>query len=412
MMMKNWLSYTVLLLCSFCLSAQDFQYETNIDQVNKGGYYKILLSPRLLGLLKNNQSDLRLFDDSGKERPYIREQEVSSSSTSLFVKYNVLEKMYGKDTISFLIFHNSEKQKINNISLVVKNTDVQRRARLSGSDDKQNWYVIKNDYLLHSMENEKETTEFRMLNFPLSDYEYFKLEINDNSKLPINIIEVGFYDTQKLQGMSTEFECPIISQVDSSKRSFIKLVLQDTTYIEKLKFDLSGSEYYSRLVTVFVKTRHLDRKKKLVYSYDVVGSANLNSNSTNEIFIRGLSVKELYIEIQNKDNPSLQVEKITGSFLNKYLISELLPSKSYHLSFGNNKLNAPEYDIIKFYDKITVLHTKIKHQELRRLKKEETSDREASIFDNLYFLWLTIGAVGIVLGLISFKMLKEISNRS
>ena len=409
--MKKWISCALTLLSVFGLFAQDFQYEANLNKVEQEGYYTITLAPDLLGLTTRNQSDLRLMDDAGNEQPYIKDQEAFASLTSLFVKYTILEKMYEKDTVSYLIFHNPEKRKINNVSFVVKNTAVQKRARLSGSDDRGNWYVIKNDYLLHSMESHQNTTELRMLNFPLSDYTYFKLEINDNRTLPINIVEVGFYDTQKSKGISTTFNCPIVSQMDSAKHTYVKLVLPDTVYAEKLKLDLSGSEFYSRNAKVLVKNEYFTRKKKRVFNFTVIGSGNLNSNSSNEIDLGGVTVKELYLEIENKDNPPLNVDGVTGSLLNKYIIAELQPNKSYHLSFGNNKLKAPEYDLVKFRDKIKVQPTKVKHQEVRNLKKKTLETNETPVFDNVYFVWLIIGIVGIGLAIISFKMLKEIGNR-
>lgn len=412
-MMKKWINCIVFFLGLMSLEAQDFCYQADVEQVTEKGYYKIVLSPELLGLVNTNHSDVRLYDAKGNEQPYIIEREPASSLKSTFVTYEIVERMFEKDTVSHLIFHNPEKRKINNVSFVVRNTAVHKRVKLSGSDDKQNWYIIKNDYLLHSVESGEKTTELRMLNFPLSDYTYFKLEVNDKSDLPINIIEVGFYDTQKAKGTTTSFPIPVESQVDSAKHSYIKLAMQDTMYVEQLAFELSGAEYYSRTVKLMDKREYFSRKKKKIVDYHTIGSGSFNSNTNPVLYVKKGTAKELYLEIDNQDNPPLKVDKVTGSILNTYLIAELKPNKEYRLKFGNDNLRKPQYDLVKFRKKLKVDSKPLAHSSVITTKKNETLVKEQiSVFENPYFVWVTIGLVGAVLAFISFKMLREIGGKT
>lgn len=408
-MMKLKLSWLIGLLCISIAYGQEFSYEATVVPVKESAYYKIVLSPELLGKLSAYNSDLRIYSTDSTEQPYLLRKEVAISSTSLFKEYNILEKEYKEDTISYLVFHNPEKQAIDNVSFIVKNTDVQKRARLSGSDDQEKWYVIKDNYLLHAMHSTEATSELKILNFPLSDYAYFKLEINDNWNLPINILKVGYYDNQKTKGYSTTFIYTIENQKDSLKTSFIKLALPQEMYLEKLAFEVSGADYYSRHTSVMVKRERKNRKKKSTQYFETIGSFNLNSNSTNEINLRGISVKELYIEVDNKDNQALIFDKVTGSYLNQYMIVELDPQKTYKIMFGNESLQSPDYDIAVFADKIPLDIPKASHGEINSLMPAEAViGEESGIFDNVYFVWLVIGVVGLVLGFISVKMIKEI----
>ncbi|MDH5367496.1 MAG: hypothetical protein OEW67_10945 [Cyclobacteriaceae bacterium] len=392
---------------------QEYTYKADVASINETAYYKIVLSPELLGKLKTDQSDLRIFDNNGKEQPYLRHQELEVSSTSLFKEYEIIEKEYKEDAISHLIFHNPEKREIDNVSFIVKNTDVQKRARLSGSDDQENWYVIKDNYLLHAMHSKNATSELKILNFPLSDYTYFRLEINDNWRLPINILKVGYYDTHLIKGISTEFDYPIAHQKDSLKTSFVKLELSEKKYLEKLSIKVSGADYYSRYTNVLVKKERLNSKKKEEVFFQSIGTFELNSNSRNEVDLGGLSVKDLYLEIDNKDNQPLIVEKVTASYLNQYAVVELEPQTNYTLKFGDKNLRSPEYDLVAFENKIIPGTTKISHSEVISLMPlKETKVKAPSIFENDYFIWFVIGAVGIVLGLISVKMIKEMGKKN
>lgn len=407
-MMLRKISWLIVILAGFNVQAQDFNFQADIPVVSEKEYYSIALSPVLVGKQGGGLTDLRLLNVESQEVPYLLRKEQAASINSLFKEYEIIEKVYKKNAISHLIFSNPDKKAIDNISFIVKNTDVQKRARLSGSDDKQNWYVIKNNYLLHSMKNEEETTELKILNFPLSDYAYFKLEINDNWRLPINILRVGYYDTEMVRGQSTQFDFVITEQKDSLKTSYIQLDLPDTTYIERLKLDVSGAEYYSRYTKVMVKRMYTNRKKKKVESYEFVGSFDLNSNSSNEFSFNGVATRTLYLEIDNKDNPPLKIERVTGSMLNQYVVAELEPGSKYSLNFGNDKLRVPQYDIVKFEDQIPENLSKLTHQEVVDIRPKPEEKQAGGIWNNPYLIWVVIGGVGLVLVFISVKMIKEI----
>ncbi len=410
MIKKKVLSLCLSLLTITALLAQDFGYEAEIDSVDSKGYYKVSLSSEMLGKLNFNQSDLRIYDEKGAEQPYFFIREKRVANISLFREYEILESAQRPDTISYLVFSNPTRAEIDNVSFVVKNTDVRKRARLSGSNDQENWFVIKNNYLLHSMQNNSETSELKILNFPLSDYAFFKLEIDDNWKLPINILKVGNYDYEQKKGISTSFECEDVIQNDSAKTTYLKLTFPERIYIDELQFDISGAEFYSRSVGVYVKNERLNRKKKTIYSYENIGLFNLNSNSSNSLTLDGLEVDELYLRIQNKDDAPLTIDGITAAHLNKYVVLELNPTSGYKMRGGDISVGKPDYDIVTFKSQLNIIPGYIDHSEIAVLKSESPS-AEPSIFDSGYVIWSVLGVVGIFLAFISFKMIKEMGNK-
>ena len=407
-MITRKISLLLSLLVGFQAYGQDFKYEASIPVVVDSGYYRVILSPELLGQTQSGLSDLRIYTDKGEEQPYLIRKEARFSSQSLFKEYEIVDKAYKKDAISHLVFSNSGKRAIDNVSFLVKNTDVKKRARLSGSDDQENWYVIKDNYLLHAMQSEKETSEMNVLNFPLSDYAYFKLEINDNWKLPINILKVGYYDTQKAKGLSTTFNCQVANQKDTLKTSLVEVVLPGPMYIEELQMTVSGVEYFSRWTTVKVKREGIDRKKNAYEYFETLGSFDLNSNSENKISFGGSVVKELLVEIDNRDNQPLKVESIDASFLNTYAVVELIPSSSYTLKTGDESLSRPDYDLKAFADQIPLDITRVKHGTLVDVQPKEEEMAVPSFWDNKYLVWFVIAVVGFGLTYVSFKMIKEI----
>ena len=408
--MKQIILYTGIALILVTNSfAQQFDYTSQLKKAKETSYHQILLSPELLGKTKKELVDLRIYDTQNTEIPYfIKRGELLSTQ---FKEYKILKKAYKKDAISHLVFHNPQKKKINNVSFLVRNTDVQKRARLSGSNDQKNWYVIKNNYLLHSMKSNEKTTELNILNFPLSNYEYFKLEIDDNWRLPINILKVGYYDTEEVKESETSFEWNISSQKDSAKVSYIQLKSPNPLYIEKLQLSLSGSEFYLRDVRIYAKKEKFDKKGETVSYYKQVGRFRLNSNSDNKVELKAGAYDELYLEIENQDNPPLKVERVQGSYLNYYLVAKLDTATTYELKFGNTKILAPQYDIKNFANQLPKELPQISHLEIVQTK-EVVEAKEESIFESPYFIWTLIGLVGIGLVLISVNMLKEMNKKN
>lgn len=411
-MMTRRTSWLLGLLISFQAFGQDFKFEAALPTVADSGFYRIVLLPELLGLAETNLSDLRIYDQAEVEQPYVTQREKEVLVQSLFKAYEIKEKVYKEDAISYLIFSNADKKKIDNVSFLVKNTDAKKRARLSGSDDLENWYVIKDNYLLHAMQSDEETSEMNILNFPLSDYAYFKLEINDSSRLPINILKVGYYDTQQVKGLSTYIKCPRIEQKDSAKISYVKMTFATSVFLEQLQFSVSGAEYFSRNARVRVKREGVNKKNKPYTYYESLGSFDLNSNRDNQLSFRGTKVQELVLEVENQDNQPLKVESVQGAYLNRYLVADLSPASTYYLKFGDERLRAPDYDLKKFAAQIPENSPRINHAAVVAIKTEGDEEGKPEFWNNKYLVWFVIAVVGFGLTYISLKMVKEIGGKS
>ena len=391
--------------------SQNFDYQTTVEPTTTKGFQRIELSAEILGKLNNSKSDIRLYSDKGEEIPYIFQQEKATATYSLFKEYTVIDRQNYSDSLSVFVFENRERKKIDNFSLSVQNTEVRKRARLSGSNDQENWYVIKNDYLLHSLHSSKELSEMKILNFPLSDYAFLKLEIDDKESLPIHIQKIGFYDYESVSGNINQFGVPIASQKDSNHISYIHLLNTENMYAEKLEFFVSGADYYQRYATLFEKkTRITKRKKEQIY-FEAIGSFNLNSNSTNTINLRGIEFTDLYVEIDNIDDQPLHVDSVSGIFLKHYLVADLDPQQTYTLKFGDEKIGPPRYDLVNFTKNIPKNLPVIQSESIISLKSKSTKKTTSGIFENAYTIWIVLGFVGLILGYVSFKMIKEIGDK-
>ncbi len=74
-------------------------------------------------------------------------------------------------------------------------------------------------------------------------------------------------------------------------------------------------------------------------------------------------------------------------------------------------MRSPDYDIKKFKDKITIEPTAIAHQKVVNLSEIEKVEKGNSNFESPYFIWSIIAVLGLLLGFISFRMIKEIKEK-
>lgn len=402
----------LLTICFYAIScnvkAQHYKWQANVDNVSDKGFYNILIPPSINGNLNTDFTDIRLFDDKNKEIPYLHRTEIPITNKLLFKEYKIVSKEIVKGCCTRIVLENKERGKINNVSIAIKNADVQKKFKLSGSDDKKVWFVIKDNYLFHSIYSDSEISEIKLLNFPLSNYPYYKIEINDSVSAPINILKIGYYDTYSEKGKYVEVPEVMVSQEDSIKlkKSFVKISFGTNQVIDKLDLEITGPAYYLRKANICELKKDSIKKRKSFSYFNQLQEINLASNELNTIYFSNLKTKELYLIIDNADNQALQVRSAKAYQLNNYLTAYLEKGKKYVLKYGDDKLAAPNYDLKYFQDSIPPNTPLISTGKITGLIKDEIQ-AESSWSKNKAILWVAIGLVVVLLTMMSVKMIKE-----
>ncbi len=275
MIMRKIFLYTLFFLFARYSFGQTFKKKASLDRVNESGFYRIAITPEIVTHLNDDLSDIRIYDNTQSEIPYLLNQEIPLQVHQIFKTYNIKEYRSQPKCCSRLILQNTAKNKIDNISLIIKNSDVKKKAKLSGSSDNEHWYIIKDDYHLESFPSANNTSEVKILNFPLLDYEYYMLEIEDSGSAPLNILKAGYYDTYIENGKFTDLPKAHIHRKDSSdKKSYITVSFPSAQLIDKVKITATAPHYYYRNAAIC--TTYYEKRKKY---YNTVTSATLRANS-------------------------------------------------------------------------------------------------------------------------------------
>jgi len=406
--------FSVLLLClSISVMGQNYQWQAKLDTITADGFYRVQLLPGIVSKCESRCNDIRIYDAQSKEVPFIIQKPMPKPDSLLFREYKILSTEHTKK-LTTLVLQNTDKNKIDNIQLVIKNADVSKTLRLSGSDDMKQWYVIKDDYSIWDVYSNTATSTIKIFDFPLSDYQYFKIEIFDTWSPPINVLKAGYYDTYKEDTKYSELPRPDISQIDSSsvKESYVKIDFGSYGAKEKMYFEVEGPKYYHRECTF--GTMHIDTAKngKITKSFNPLGiQITLSTNGSNTLYDFHILYDEkcIWMKISNDDNPPIKIKAVKVYWMPYSLIAYLQKGKSYKLNFGAKGVSAPVYDLINFKDSISSV-SPVALGAIVSIAQTKAQAASAGP-SNKTLIWAALAIVLLLLGVMSTRMIKEMGKK-
>ena len=397
----TWFKFVLTVLAiasSFAALAQNsFKYKADLEKVSQPGFYKISLSPDVLSKSRADLADVRIADKKGQQIPYIFGSTLPAINNVSLLP--VIADNSGTDTTASFIVGNEQGYSLNHLVLQLRNTEVKRTLNLSGSDDSKKWYAIKENIPLEPPSAAQGNGSYeQLLNFPLSTYKYFRVDINSNRKLPVEISAVKIYQWQHVKPSYAILPAALVNQRDSNRTSYVELKFRAKYAISKILLNAVGVKFYNRTVNVF------DDARSLIYT------GIINSSNPAEL-IFSIKTDKLYLEIENHDNPALKIESVNAWQLDQELISYIEPGNDYHLLFGDEKAMPPDYDLSFFTDSVTRRPVTV----LKHLKVTADNIAKQPVVSNKlpqWLLWAAIAAAAVILLTLTLKMTKEVNKRS
>lgn len=406
--------FLIFILSGFKLFAQNFLWETGIVMPDTSGFHKIYLKPEITAHLTSDFSDIRIFNNHGKEIPYLRKTEKEIKDKHNRKKFPVVEQKHNKRKgYSEIILHNHKDTPVTNISIDYETVEAEKRIKISGSNDRKKWFILNNNITIPPQLSDSSTVEVLLLNFPVSNYKYYKLIVHDFENEPVIIDGIYRYNIEIKNIKYAEIPPPHIKQYDTleNEKSIVFITFDKQYYIDKLKFLVEGPEYFLREANLINIDSALEQKINQAYYNQLNQMFYLSSTEENVLNLNKHRGKQFKLIIDNKDDAPLEVKKIKAYQLSVYLIAYLKVGKSYVIKFGDKKLEKPVYDLRFFEDSIP--DELIVASTGRIQKIEQESSKKQKVLDfNLIYLWGAIGVVTLLLVFVSIKMFFELKNRS
>ena len=406
--LRNKLLLTLALMSSAtALFAQKtFKYRADVQKADTAAFFRITLPPALLAKSQGSLADIRLVDKNGKTVPYIFGDRLplwGDVNDFAFSSWNVNSQ---SDSVTTFIAENKDRLTLSQITLGMRNIDVERKASLSGSDDLEKWYAIKEDIILAITSGKpyynKAGNFAQQLNFPASNYRYFRVQVNNGHRDAIAILNAFISRKQAMVPEFTQLPKPGFIQKDTLNVSRLFIKFNDAYPVNKIHLDISGAKYYKRNVSIY----DLSGKHRSLLEETILSSAA----PTDLIF--SIKAKFIGLEIANEDNPPLQIKGVTAYQLSQSVIAYLDKGNSYHLLVGDSAAISPNYDLQFFTDSLkhqlplatvgaVIVNPEFKNKETKPAAKGFPT----------WALWAVIVAVLTTLGAMTFAMTKEVGKR-
>lgn len=404
MMMPKFLSLIFFFLMQI-VTAQE--RTAKLEMVENSGFHQILITPEIRSSTRNNLDYIRLLDGKKNEVPYIlfekRNPEKHHQS------FEILSKNAISNVSTSIIISNKDSKKLDHLDLKIANTDVWKKYNISGSNDQKEWFGLVDNQVISDLSDPKSTFVVRQFPFPVNQYKYLKFTFIDKDSLPVNVLEASSQDVFQ------NYSVPIvlggfaqnISQNKHLKQSMVQIKFENPQVIDGLKFEISGTNFYSRNAEISVpKTRNYKKNTEVVN--ERIASVQLRSKTANSFSIPETLTDEIMIIIDNQDNLPLKIEKIEFYQNPISILADLNKDEKYSLII-NPKLRKPNYDLAEMNinpNEIFPVATIGKLDQQSAIKANET---EKSFWQTSLFMWICILVAIFAIGYFAITMVKDMN---
>ena len=408
---KSLMRYTLLLalLCMFHATnsyGQDYKYGAKLGEVPTTGFYKIPINPELSALAKSDLSDIRI-KDSDVFVPYIHHKDNKTEHKQSFINFHILSNT-SDNKYTTVTIENPGHNGISELSLVIKNTCVERNTQLSGSDDKTNWYII-NDKIRFAAAIQTGFADFtQTIQFPLSTYRYYKLKIDNAHTDPMNIERAGLIvkeDSQDPPGFLTN-PVPSVIQKDSNNGRTYLLIKNAAPYlVNEVTLQVEGPKFYSRTGVAYLIYNEQDSNR----FYNSYNPFTISSGVPVRFTVNCQKAKNIIIHIDNKDDKPLKFTGASTLQVQQYLVAWLEKGKTYTLVAGNPDATYPQYDLSLFKDSIPQQLNILTYSPFTSTPLQPAVVKEKPKTNQ--WLWPVIIIAVLSLGYLTYRMANDIKQK-
>jgi hypothetical protein len=405
---KNKLLGVLVILSSSCYAQMnEFAYRKEILSV-KNVWHKIILPPEVLGKVRGDLSDLRIYGFNGEsdtvEVPYILKltKEKLEKSNVSFDLINTSHNGNGY----FYTFALDRQVTINQILLDFQRNNFDYRVNLEGSQDLNTWFTIVEAERVLSIHEGEMDFEYTDLNFPNSSYRYFRLCVESIGNPGLNTADLSMNEVT--QGKYTEYGVKSLrtETLKAEKQSIVYFDLISKVPVSRFTVKAKSDFDYYRPVTLQYLADSIKTETGWVYNWINMGMGTLNSINKNAFHFESTLASKFKLIIENDDNAPLAIEKVVVEGYEHELLVRFTKNQHFFLCYGSLTAGAPSYDIEHFTDKIPV--------QMSALKLGEEVGVEATVipvkdtlFKNKTVLWVIMGAVILLLGGFTVNMMRQ-----
>jgi len=405
--MKKLISLIPILIANFSLAQN---YQGKINKVSENGLHQILLTPEVRSASQNNIDFLRIFDSKNNEVPYVFYEGKSSNSSSK--NFTIISKTAVPNVATSIIISNENALNIDHLTLKIANTDVEKKYNISGSNDQKEWFGLVINQKVIGLNDAGENFVERDFAFPLNNYKFLKFDFIDKNSLPINVLEASLEESHSVNQSKTELQnfTQKIEPNKKLKQTKITITFPNTQVIDGIGFDISAPSYYLRDARILINKTRVYKKSTENY-VENISAFQLNSKSKNRFDIQSFFAKELIIEIDNQDNPALEISKINLFQLPVSILTDLKSNENYTLKIDST-WSAPQYDLANSGIDFNQNYPVATISNLEKIEQSKSKEQAKTFWQTPLFMWICIVLAVAIIGYFAVGLVKDMNKES
>lgn len=401
------LKYLFPILCLIAASLSSQNYKGTISEIHQDGFHKIWLAPDVRSASLSDINYFRIIDANENEVPYIVLNDAVSVQ-SVFTDFHFQVLNNTQDSVTSIIVENKNQQKIDHLVFKIANTKVKKTYSISGSNDQKEWFGLATNQLFLGLNEAEKTTVEQRFSFPINEYRFLKFEFSNKESLPLQILNSGLYDNFYSDEPQTEINDFKIKNTTNkkSKTTQITITFNTPQHIESMAFDIEN-EVFLRQARIYVNRTQTIKKRVENYQH-TLSVFELHSGTHNTFELPYIFEKEIIIEIENNDNPPLNIKHVKFFQKPLYVVSNLKNGESYEVIIDTT-LHEPRYDLVNFK---STFNSELPEAFITDFTKTDNPDAvtEKSFWQTNFFMWICIVLAIVVISYFALSLLKDMKN--
>jgi len=401
-------SCLLLFICSFTFGQiGEYTYKRELEGINDQ-WHTIELPKEIFGKISRNLSDLRIYgitiENDTIEAPYLLNISIGKTIINE-INFKSINNSFNKNGYYFT-FKIPAKATINQIKLDFKRDNFDWKIALQGSQNQQEWFQILDNYRILSIKNEQTNYQFTNINFPNSNYLYYRLRIKSKKKPLLENTKISLEEFSGANLNNFAVKKVTVNESKPMKETIIDVELENTVPVSMLKINMADAYDYYRPITIKYLTDSVKTEQGWHYNYSILSSGTLSSIEESTFKFNSTVLRNLKIIIHNYDNEPLTFKNLEVKGYSHKLTARFTKPATYFLTYGNSRARNPNYDLNHLTSNIPDSLTRLTMKGEMVIDKKEVPITEP-LFKNKTWLWALMAIIILVLGGFTLKMMKK-----
>lgn len=399
----------------FVLEDWRFEKQINLPAISGLEFVEMSFDNDVYANAASGLRDIRIIDGNGREIPYKLVLEKGGVERSSF-SVRIFDKSFipGQYT-SFIADLGREGVLHNQIEIRTPSINFRRQVQVEGSRDAQSWATVQAKAIIYDYTDREAglKTQNTLVRYPEGTWRYLKITIYDQGEDPLNILGATVFYEKFEAARQIGYPADIVERfLDEEHKASRYVVDLGSAGLPTNSISLAIAETnFQREVALEGSNNKTDWNisvtRDVIFSFDTAKFTG--SNLT--IKYPESTWRYLRLTIFNKDNPPLELNRVSVSGIVRKLVFQADPSQTYKLYYGNAAAAYPQYDIERYFAYLELGALPIASLAAQAVNPSFVEKLPPPPPLTERFPWLlpsVLGLIGFFLGFMVFRLFRQV----